>query len=36
VGKHYAHYAKHFLSIKKTGIEYYIAGEADSFLFKTK
>jgi len=26
------HTARHFVSIKKTGIEYYIAGESDSFL----
>lgn len=32
MGKHHAHTAKHFLSIKRTGIEYYIAGESHFYL----
>jgi hypothetical protein len=32
VGKHHAHTARNFLSIKKTRIEYYIAGESHFYL----
>jgi hypothetical protein len=35
VRKHHAHTVKHFLSVKKElGLEYYIAGESDSFYLK--